>query len=31
MWVVLRVIAVGAGAVEYLVRGSGCAAHESQG
>lgn len=25
----LRVIAVGAGAVEYLVRGSGCAAHES--
>ncbi|WP_075554368.1 MobF family relaxase [Pseudonocardia sp. Ae505_Ps2] len=27
----LRVIAVGAGAVEYLVRGSGCAAHESRG
>ncbi|WP_224388592.1 MobF family relaxase [Pseudonocardia sp. ICBG1293] len=27
----LRVIAVGAGAVEYLVRGSGCAAHESAG
>ncbi|OLL89961.1 Conjugal transfer protein TraA [Pseudonocardia sp. Ae406_Ps2] len=26
----LRVTAIGAGAVEYLVRGSGCAAHESR-